>query len=484
MWRTDGRLRRPATASSLPRFDQQAAPPDAPPEPFKGPFWCVPDSFDMTLAPGVWQIGVRRGVEHEAVFEDVMIHSGETMGKTLRPRRWVDMRRRGWWSGDDHVHCRILTSDDARNLMAWIQAEDVHLANVVQMGDIYRTYFQQRGFGPSHRVVDGEYVLAPGQECPRTNDLGHTLAENIADEIRDPERYFLYDTVFDSVHAQGGLAGYAHVNLGLFNIHRDMALNVPRQKVDFVEILQVANLGTDLYYDFLNLGCKLTASAGLTCLGAAPSARSGCPLREKAPADAWFDAFGRGQHCYGGPVNSAWTTPCRRRTVVKSERQLRVRARTWGNPKTRAPVNLEIVRHGDILGSVQSSTPERPAATLDFTVAPGHGFWIAARARSGYGTSAHTTPVYVIRERLRFWKFEGLEELIGDRLASLVQIEERVAEARRLDAESRLEADLYQKQLALQGPELLKRVELARKAYDGLKHTAEAERRRRGVLSQ
>ena len=170
--------------------------------------------------------------------------------------------------------------------------------------------------------------------------------------------------------------------------------------------------------------------------------------------------------------------------VVKSERKLRVRARTWGNPKNRAPVKLEIVRHGDILGSVESSNPERPAATLDFTVEPGHGFWIAARARSGDGTSAHTTPVYVIRERLRFWKFEGLEELIGDRLASLVQIEERVAEARRLDAESRLEADPYQKQLALQGPELLKRVELARKAYDGLKRTAEAERRRRGVSSQ
>jgi len=92
--------------------------------------------------------------------------------------------------------------------------------------------------------------------------IGQALAMNITQMVRDTDRYFLYDEVFDAVHAQGGLTGYAHVNSGLFHVHRDMSLNVPRQKVDFVEILQFSHLGTDLYYDFLNLGCKLTASAG------------------------------------------------------------------------------------------------------------------------------------------------------------------------------------------------------------------------------
>jgi hypothetical protein len=131
-------------------------------------------------------------VEHEVVFEDVTIRSGETARKTLRPRRWVDMRERGYWSGDDHVHTRILSDDDARNTMAWIQAEDIHLANIVKMGDIYRTYFEQRGFGPNYRFTDGEFVLAPGQECPRTHDqIGHTLAMNITAMVRDPEKYFV-----------------------------------------------------------------------------------------------------------------------------------------------------------------------------------------------------------------------------------------------------------------------------------------------------
>ena len=104
--------------------------------------------------------------------------------------------------------------------------------------------------------------------------------------------------VFDAVHAQGGLTGYAHVNSGMFHVHRDMSLNVPRQKLDFVEILQFNQLGTDLYYDFLNLGCKLTASAGsdVPWGGTIGEVRAYAYLGEKEfTADNWFEAFGRGR---------------------------------------------------------------------------------------------------------------------------------------------------------------------------------------------
>ena len=110
----------------------------------------------------------------------------------------------------------------------------------------------------------------------------------------------------------------------------------------------------------------------------------------------------------------------------------------------------------------------------------GHGCWLAARARGGEGTSAHTTPVYVVREGLRFWKFDGLDVLFEKRLASLAQIEQIVADAKQLDADGKLEKDRYRKQLALQGDALLQRVAQARKLYEDLKRVAEAERRKRG----
>lgn len=491
MWRTDGLQRRPANGIEFaPQFDGQGHASGVRAANLPGPlgvhFWCVSGPFDMTLAPGVWQIGVRRGVEHEMIFEDVTITSGQVVERTLRPRRWVDMRKRGWWSGDDHVHLRILSDDDARNVMAWVKAEDVHLANIVKMGDIYRTYFEQRGFGPAHRVVDGDYVLAPGQECPRTHDqIGHTLAMNITAMVRDPEQYFLYDTVFDAVHAQGGLVGYAHVNSGMFHVHRDMSLNVPRAKVDFVEILQFNHLGTDLYYDFLNLGCKLTASAGsdVPWGGTIGEVRAyAYPGQQPFNADRWFAAFGRGRtFTTSGPmlefsVDDALPGD---ELVVRTARKLRVRARAWGDPKRMAPVKLEIVRLGEVIRAAESTDPRQPEATLDFTIEAGHGFWIAARARAGDGTSAHTTPVYVVREGFRFWKFDGLEALLARREESLRQIEGIIAEAKQLDAEGRLETDRYRKLLARQGDALLERVTRARGIYADLQRTAEAERTRR-----
>lgn len=493
MWHTDGQARQPANGIEFaPQFDKQGKASGARnanlPGSLKETFWCVPGPFDMALAPGEWQIGVRRGVEHEAVFRDVTIRPGETVEQTLRPKRWVDMRKRGWWSGDDHVHCRILSDEDGRNLMAWIKAEDIHLGNVVKMGDIYRTYFEQRGFGPSYRVVDGEFVLTPGQECPRTHDqIGHTLAMNITRMVRNTDRYFLYDEVFDAVHAQGGLTGYAHVNSGMFHVHRDMSINVPREKLDFVEVLQFNQLGTDLYYEFLDLGCKLTASSGsdVPWGGTIGEGRAYAFLGKKPfSADGWFEAFRKGRtFTTSGPmlefeVDKALPGDELR---LKTDRKLRIRARAWGEPQRMAPVKLEIIRHGEVIRSAESADPERPEVELDFTVDADYGCWLAARARGGDGTSAHTTPVYVVRDGLRFWKFDRVEALLEKRESSLAQIEQLVAEARRDNAEGKLERDRYRKQLALQGDLLLERVALARKIYQDLQRVAEAERPLRGA---
>jgi hypothetical protein len=491
MWRRDGLARQPGNGIEFAsQFENQGKASGARTANLPGPlgetFWCVPGPVDMALAPGAWQIGVRRGVEHEVVFQDLNIRSGETVERRFRPKRWVDLRKQGWWSGDDHVHCRILSDEDARRLMAWVQAEDVHLANIVKMGDIHRTYFEQRGFGPSYRFVDGEYVLSPGQECPRTHDqLGHTLAMNTTNMVRDTDRYFLYDEVFDAVHAQGGLSGYAHINSGIFHVHRDMSMNIPRQKVDFAEILQFNNLGTGLYYEFLNLGCKLTASAGsdVPWGGTIGEVRAYAFLgKQSFSADAWFEAFRRGRtFTTSGPmlelrVDDALPGD---EIQIKSDRKVRVRARAWGDPRRMAPIQLEVVRHGEVIGSGKSEDPKRPEVRLDLTVDPGPGCWIAARARAGDGTRAHTTPVYLVRPGLRFWKFEGLDELIARRLASLTEIEQIVAEARRLEAEGKLESDLYRKELARQGDLLLQRVSLARRQYEDLKQMAETERNSR-----
>ncbi len=488
VWKKDGSEVRPANALDFGLlFDKQGNASGLRrariPGKLGAEYWCIPGPFRMALAPGEYEISVLRGLEHAAVQDTVTVTSGEFAERTYRPQRWVDMRKHGWYSGDDHVHTQILSDGDAAMVMNWIQAEDVRLANVVKMGDIYRTWFEQRGFGKPFRVEDKGYIVSPGQECPRThNELGHTLSMNITSMVRDTEQYYLYDTVFDEVHRQGGLSGYAHVNSGIFQVHRDMSINIPKEKIDFVEILQFAELGTNLYYDFLNLGFKVTASSGsdVPWGGTVGEGRVYAHVGEKPfTADAWFEAVKHGNTFVTNglmldlTVNDA--LPGDQIDVV-DDQPLRVKARAWGDARRDVPAKLEIIVHGSSAKTVTPESSGQSSLEADFTIPPDKGFWIAARAEGLEGTRAHTTPIYVVRKGLRFWKYDSVPELIGKRDASLAEVERIVSEAQAgRNSEGKPDDERPITELAEQGPELLKRVEAAKKIYAELRSIAEQE---------
>ncbi len=488
VWKTLGSERQPAGAVDFgTQFDNQGNASGSRPLRIPGyageSYWCVAGPIDMQVPPGEWEISIRRGVEHVRMTDAFTVKPGGLVEKTYTPRRWVDMRKLGWYSGDDHVHARIINDQDARRVMAWVQAEDIHLANIVKMGDIDRTWFEQRGWGKEYRVNSGDTTLSPGQECPRTHEqLGHTLSMNAREMVRNTDRYYLYDEVADTVHAQGGLWGYAHVCSKAFHVERDMSMNVPRNKCDFVELMQFGSLGTEFYYDFLNLGLKVTASAGsdVPWGGSVGEVRIYACIGEKPfSADAWFDAVKRGRtFTTNGPmvefrVDEALPGD---EIAVKGERRLRVRARAWGDPEGTLPERLEAVRDGEVIKSAEAADAGTKELTLDFEVPAENGFWIAGRVQGRGGTAAHTTPVYVVREGLRFWKFEEVDALLAKRLASLAEIEKIVADAQQRNEAGEAATDRAIQQLALEGPDLLKRVAAARELYAELKMTAERER--------
>jgi len=57
------------------------------------------------------------------------------------------------------------------------------------------------------------------------------------------------------------LAGYAHYG-ELYDAKMGLALDVPFDIIDFIEVLQAGELETTEWYDYLNLGYKLTPAAG------------------------------------------------------------------------------------------------------------------------------------------------------------------------------------------------------------------------------
>ncbi len=453
------------------------------PGPFQGRYWVVPKAFEMPLPAGEYEIHVLHGLEYEPVRERLRIEPGGWTRKTVRLRRWVHMPRRGWYSGDDHVHSRLMSSEDADRLMAFTRAADIHVSNVLEMGNEMRTWYAQRGFGPEFRVRDGLHWLVPGQEDPRSQ-LGHAIGLNLRAKVRDLDRYYLNDWIAEEIHRQGGLYGHTHVGNSevktLFT-ERQMALFTPMNIVDFNSILQT-KLGLDLFYDFLNLGFKMTASAGSDTPygGTVGCVRlyAWCGRREFTP-DRWFEALRRG-HTF------VTTGPMLEFTVdnalpgdevrLKPGRPVRVKARAWGRPGASAPAKLRLVQFGRVLREVEASSAEETELRLEAKVDGGFGCWLAAHATGQDGSEAHSTPVYVLRDGFRFWDVTQAAMLIQKQLAVLDEIETAVAEAVRVMSTARQPLDYWNRWPAEQAVQIRRRIETTRQVYTGLLATLDSER--------
>ena len=103
-------------------------------------------------------------------------------------------------------------------LFEYTKSEDVHLVNLLEMGDYLGTYFKQEGFGEKFRMGKGDIYLVSGQEDPRST-YGHIIGLNIDHLVRDTSEYNYYDLVFNELHQQTrAIVGYAHFSWNGCNI--------------------------------------------------------------------------------------------------------------------------------------------------------------------------------------------------------------------------------------------------------------------------
>jgi hypothetical protein len=420
--------------------------------------WFATQPFSMPVGAGKWRLAVARGFEYIPVAEEFEVADGARARRVVRLKRWVDMPKLGWYSGDTHVHYPRTTAEQSDFLLAWARAEDVHLTTILSFGDIQQTYFDQMGYGRDAAYGKGAYLLASGQEDPRTQipEQGHTIALDIRATVRDVSRYHLYDTMFDGVHRQGGLAGYAHLAWGPEVIHNlrpnvvlyptwDTNINVIRGKVDFFEILQFRHMGLEDYYDFLSLGCKLTADAGsdMPWASSIGEVRTYVYTGGKFSAGAWYDAFKAG-HTFvtNGPMLTLTVDKAIPGDEVRLDkpRKLRVHARAWAHAAIGAPKLVQVIAEGKEIRSA--------AAQVDFELTADRSQWIAAKVTTENGEEAHTSPVYVIVGGHSFRDETYLADLVAKRTKVLDFIEARLADARFTREYAAGEADALRERIA------------------------------------
>jgi hypothetical protein len=436
--------------------------------------------YAANLPAGKYEIAVTHGPEFRAYHGWFELRAGQEKELSVKLPRYADLPSRGWYSGDDHIH---LAREAVGDLNVWTQvaAEDVHVGNLLQMGNIAGTWFEQPAWGKPGRFAQGGYLVASGQEDPRTGHLGHTIHENLQRPIHlGPDSYFLYSQVFHESHQQGGTSGYAHLNAGWFNARRGCALDIPFGDVDFLEVFQAGRLSTDPWYDFLNLGFQITPSAGsdFPYTDLPGVVRLYVKVDHPDDPDAWYASFHAG-HAYvtNGPFLEFTVNGSPMGSVLHVARgaMLKVAAQATLNPDVDTLDRLELVILGDVV--LRASAHGGHEVRLSTQFVASHSQWIAVRAYGGRHeesnmTAAHSAPVYVIVDREPSWKRQQVAKLVARERAML----EEILTAPLIPTED-LEAFVTTKSLAEQWPRqrrlLEPRVKQAEALYDDLLRRAQ-----------
>jgi hypothetical protein len=372
----------------------------------------VDGSFDVSLPAGDYTLTISKGYEYRQQTHTLTLKAGESATRDYRLERWIDMPMRGWYSSDDHIHLRRSPRDDP-GILRWIAAEDIHVGNTLEMGDFWATYFHQYSFGEPGRYREGDNIISPGQEEPRTPEIGHTISLGANSLVRYQGDYYSFDRIFDQARALGGMAGFAHQGMS-FHGYRGMVLNVLRGKVDFLELCQFCvpegPLAVSHYYHFLDLGFRLTALAGsdFPWCGRGPqygfseqyaqigNARFYTFVGGQLSFERWLEAVKAG-HTFvtTGPVLFLQVNdrlPGDTMDVAPGEK-VRITAEAYGQREQEPLSSLEIIGHGKVLKRVEGQGSERLSVELELPVE--RGIWIAAKCEAGKAQVAHTTPVYI-----------------------------------------------------------------------------------------
>lgn len=337
------------------------------------------------------------------------------------------------------------------------------------MGDFWATYYDQYAFGKPGVYGDGNLLLIPGQEDPRTPELGHALGFGAKSFARQPQAYYLYDEIFDRIHKEGGLRGYAH-QAQTFHGYRGLTLDGLRGNVDMLEIIQYCAdddepLYIGHYYRLLDLGFPVTAVAGSDFPwcgndhdngGFARTARIGnvrfyTKVNGNFTFDNWLSSVRQGKtFATTGPmleftVNDS--LPGSRILLTKGSK-LKIHATATGDGKQVALTRLDIVSHGKVIATSQASMSGQSASrvAVDIVLPATKGQWIAAVAYGEGQHRAHTTPVYISVDGSGFHNPETIQNYLVESERYLDEIE---AELQERNENPEMNAWRYKKPLEL-----------------------------------
>ncbi|HEY6125980.1 MAG TPA: CehA/McbA family metallohydrolase [Steroidobacteraceae bacterium] len=440
----------------------------------------VDSDYDGAVPAGTYELVVSRGLEyrvHQSKFE---VKAGQTTSVNVAMERYSDMPSKGWYSGDSHIH---VTRDEVADPKIWgfVAAEDVHVGNLLEMGNITNVYFHQpKAWGKASRFERDGHFIVSGQEAPRAAFMGHTVHFNIDRPIHlRTDEYFQYHKVFEEFQRTGGLSGFAHLGWSArggssARVIRGVNLLAPLGLVDFIEVLQGGRLVTDGWYRLLNLGIRVTPAAGTDWPYSDFPGVVRFFVKVDGPfnLDKWFESFGKGRSFVTNGPTLEFTINGKtmgEELRVKRGTKLDISALARLNPDVDTLDRLELVIGGDVTDTVSSGKTD--SAQLRKQITADRSMWIAVRAHGGKQaannmTVAHTAPIYVVVDGEPAWNRDKVPETIAELRGQLQELLTEPYETPITGNEPWETRALLPAQWLLQQPLLRPRIAMADAAYE------------------
>ena len=387
----------------------------------------VSGDFSIDLKPGKYRISIQHGNEYIPITEEFSVDSRQApLNKRYLLKRWINLPSKGWYSGDVHVHHPLNEARFKEYLLQFARAEDLHVANILEMGDRHNTYFKVPLFGSNSAVCREETCLAFGQEDPRS-DYGHVIGLNIDALARNPSHYNYYDLVFNKIHeSPSSLAGFAHFAYKGEGVTQGMALFAPLTRIDFVELMQNTQINQSDYYDYLNMGFRIAAAAGSdfpwgSTIG---DCRTFVHTGAKFSSDAWFKGLKNGTtFVSNGPaifleVNGKM--PGHEIACRKNE-PIHIHATALSNAAIGVIREIRIYNNDGLVYSKQNPA-KADSLTFEIDHAVAQSQWICAAVFCENIALAHSSPIYVIADGKPIFNKKQAPALIAKQVSLLNDI--------------------------------------------------------------
>ena len=397
----------------------------------------------LEVPPGEVEVRIERGLEYSP-FKETFEIAGPTIVKTVTLNRWVDMKERGYLSGENHLHVDsvkltpMLAAEglDFGTSMTWHNGPGNDWCLPVPPGQGNTRSLEYAGWVTPTTVYDGEVEYSWGAiyflNLPSTIPIpGDPKRPNLdyVKHIVGAGGFVHYQAGWSREVLVDALLGYVHaVNVCNNNFHRHRfqprSLYSNLLEVEGFPVYPDSDVGmmrmnTDTYYRLLNCGLKLPAGAGsATGFKEVPIGynRAYVRLKQDASVQDFYRVWAEGKNFVtNGPMlfmeTSQGDKPGDPIAFPSSGGEVLVKLEAVSDdPLT----SLELVVNGKVMACVETGDKKHVAAEV--AVVLDRGSWITARCTardelltdqelSGYANGdrqqpsrlkyAHTSPIYV-----------------------------------------------------------------------------------------